>query len=66
MNSPCSCNPHSLHAAKSPLPLLPSFQSLRDYYETRGVSTGASEDHVTDALGELLSDDDSFDDLRDS
>jgi hypothetical protein len=36
-----------------------------DYYESRGVSIGASEDHAADELGDLLSDDDSFDDLRD-
>jgi kinesin family protein 2/24 len=40
-------------------------ESLLDYYESRGVSIGASEDHAADELGDLLSDDDSFDDLRD-
>jgi predicted Zn-dependent peptidase len=45
-------------------------QSLKQYYESRGGSNsaGVSTDHVSAALGELLSDDDddSFDDLRDA
>jgi hypothetical protein len=44
------------------LPLLVSFQRLKDYYESRGT-TGLSTAHAP-AFG-ILDDDDSFEDLRD-
>lgn len=46
-------------------PFSSSAQSLREYQESRGNSVGVSTSgHVSASLEELLSDDDSFDDLR--